>query len=96
MFLCVGSAIQLRDGERIDVELSDLVTSAYQPDELMFRGGKRCIRHHVQQADVQLANILVTCTISCQHILTALAKPLKCRQIIVCNDRHVFVRPRLP
>jgi hypothetical protein len=46
------------DGERVDVDLHDLVGATDQPDELLLGHVQRGVGHHVEQADVQLADVL--------------------------------------
>ena len=54
----LGAAFQLFERERVHVELRDLVALAHEAEELAFGGGEGRIRHHVEQADVQFADVL--------------------------------------
>jgi hypothetical protein len=64
VFQSFGSAVQFRHGERVYVKLRDLVTRSNQPDELSLGGSHRRIGHHIKQADMQLANVLLQRSLS--------------------------------
>ncbi len=59
MFRRAFAATKLCERERIDIELGDRIARPDEADELALGRGQCRIGHHVQQADVQLADILV-------------------------------------
>jgi hypothetical protein len=90
VFLGPRSAIQFSQGERVHIKLGYLVASSNEPHELRLGGRQGCIRHHIEQADVKFANVLVLCPLERQHFLTALLQTRKCRQFVMCNQGHGF------
>ncbi len=60
------AAIQPGQRERVDEELRNRVAAADKMDELPLGCLQRRIRHHVQEADVQLADVLVLRTVERQ------------------------------
>ena len=66
------TARQAGNRERMHIELGDLVGVAHQLHELRFGDAQGCIRHHVEQADMQLADILTRGFVEGQNFLAAL------------------------
>ena len=81
--LRVGAALQARHGKDMHIKLGDLVAVANQAHELAFSDLQRGIRHHIQQANVQLTNILRRRSRKRQHFLAPLAQALETGQISV-------------
>jgi hypothetical protein len=84
----IGAAFQFRQGKRVDEKLRNAVTAADEAYELALGGPQRRIRHHVQEADVQLANILVDRTIDRQHLVALIAQVTEGRQARVGDEWH--------
>ena len=61
------------------VELGDRIALTDQPEELAFGRRQRLVRHHVQQTDVQLADVLVQRTVRRQHIDALLSQAFESR-----------------
>ena len=74
--------------EQVDMELSDSIGSAEQAQELAFGRLQGRIGHHIEHADVQLANILVHGAVQRQDLVPARPQPGKGRQIGVFYQRH--------
>ena len=55
----LGIALDGSDAERVDVELHDLIAPADEAQKLALGGLQRGIGHHVQEADVQGADVLI-------------------------------------
>ncbi len=77
-----------RKGKRINEELGNAVAAADQADELALGRPQRRIRHHVQEADVQFADVLVYRAIERQHFVTLVAKVTEGRQPGMSDERH--------
>ena len=88
MFRGFGVAFELRDGKRVDVELRDRVAAADQANELPLGGGECRVRHHIEQADVQLADVLLARPVQRQYGLAALSQHFEGRQAVVCDEWH--------
>jgi hypothetical protein len=84
----LGSARQLFQRERVHVELGDLVALADQPEELPLGGRQRGVRHHVEQADVQLADILMHGLVARQDGLALLFQAGEGGQIGIGDQGH--------
>ncbi len=84
-----GGPLQLPEGEGIDIELGDLIALVDEAQELPLRGGQDRIRHHVQEPDVQLADILLQRLVRFQDRLALSAQMLERREIGIGDDRHV-------
>src|SRR5512139_1843063 len=72
MLLSLGAALQLLEGEGMHVELRDLVALAYEAEELPLGRLQRRIGHHVEQSDMEFANILTSVVITRKHALPCL------------------------
>ena len=57
----------------MDVELRDLVAVADKPHVLLLGHRESGIRHHVQQADVELADVLCHSPFQAQDVVAPLA-----------------------
>ena len=88
MRFCFLPPVQLRNRERVNVKLRNLVAIAHQVDELPFGGRQRRIGHHVQKADMQLADVLLQCITEIQDFQAITSKSGKGRQFIVSYQRH--------
>ena len=75
------AAIELRQGERVDEELGNPVAAADQPDELPLGGLQRRVGHHVEKADVQLADVLVHRAVERQHLVPLFLEVREGRQV---------------
>ena len=81
----------------MDVELRDRVGLADQTEELAFGRLQRGVRHHVQEADMEFADLLVRSAVGRQHRDAVLAQALEGGQGIVRYQRHLSfpcARPR--
>jgi hypothetical protein len=70
------------------VELRDLVALADQPEELSFGGRERRVRHHVQQSDVELADVLVQGRLAREDGLAFRAQGREGGQLGIGDERH--------
>ncbi len=93
--LPLRAALEFLERKRVHVELRDGVGFADQPEELPFGGGQRRIGHHVEQADVQLADFLVERDIARQHRFAFLAQALEGGQQGIGNQWHEMDLPFL-
>ncbi len=83
------------DGEGMHVKLHDRVGGADQPIKLPFGGFQGRIRHHVQQPDVHLADILMPRALHSQDFLTLFAQAPKGWEIRMGNQGHILNLPPL-
>ena len=60
--------------ERINEKLRDPVAAAHQADELSFGGCQRRVGHHVEEANMQLTDVLVHRAVQAQHFVPVLAQ----------------------
>jgi hypothetical protein len=90
--MCAAAFLAARDGvqgEWVHIELGDGVALADQPEELPLGGLQGGVRHHVEQADVQFADILRRRPFFGQDDVGAgLAQALQRRQGIVGDQRQ--------
>ena len=56
--LRLGAARQAGDGEGMHVKLHDLVATPHQAHILLFRHHQRRVGHHIEQPDVEFADVL--------------------------------------
>jgi hypothetical protein len=77
--------------EGVHVELGDGIALADQAEELALGGPQGCIGHHVEQTDVQLADVLVLGALGREHGDPFVAQTLEGGQGIVGDDRHLDV-----
>ena len=61
----------------MDIELGDLVALPDQAEELALGGLQGGVGHHVQQPDMQLADVLVQGPIRVEDLLALVAQALK-------------------
>ncbi len=81
-------ALELRQGERMDIELRDLVALADQAEELAL-GGRECrVGHHVQEPDVQRADLLLLREVAGQYGLALAPQAGKGGQVGVGDEWH--------
>ena len=76
------------DRERMHVKLDDRVCGPDQSEELPLGRLQRGIRHHVQQPDMHLPDVLMLRHINGEHGLSLVDKTLKRRQRGVGNQWH--------
>ncbi len=68
---------QSGNSERMYIKLADLIAGANQPEKLPLGGFQGFVRHHVQQADMQGANVLVSSAFHAQNFFTFFLETLK-------------------
>ena len=84
----LGAPRQGLQAEGMDVELGDLIALADQAEELALGGGQGRVRHHVEQADMQLADVLMQGPAGVEDVLPLVAQAGEGRQVIVGDDGH--------
>ncbi len=70
------------------VELSDLVALADKPEELPLGRRQRRVRHHVEQADMQFADVLMERRSGVENLLPLLAQTGESGQVVMGDDGH--------
>ncbi|MGB5346223.1 MAG: hypothetical protein WBN23_08665, partial [Woeseia sp.] len=70
------------------IELRDTVRCSYEPQKLSFGCFQRSIRHHIEQADVQFADVLLRGAFAAEQYLSFVRQTLITWQIIVRDKRH--------
>ncbi len=83
----LGAAFELLEGERMHVELGDLVALPHEAKELALGGRQGGVRHHVEQSDVEFANVLVDGELPGNHRLPFLDQAAERRQ---CPDSSLM------
>ena len=83
-----GRARQGVEGEGVDIELGDLVALSDQPEELALGRLQGGVGHHVQQPDVELADVLVERPVGVQDIVSVGLETGKGRQVVVGDNGH--------
>ena len=76
------------DGERMHVDLRDPVAGSDEAHELPLGRLERRVRHHVEQPDVQLPDVLMPRALERQYLLPGRAQPLEAREIGVGDEWH--------
>jgi hypothetical protein len=69
-----SAALKAIDGKRMHIKLGDLVTAAHQAHELLLGDREGRIGHHVEEAYVELSDVLVDSVIQGQDFLPLLAE----------------------
>ena len=82
------AALQFLQGERVQVKPRYLVAFTDQPEELSLRGLQGLVRHHVQQADMQLAHFLAQGRVPGNDKTAFALKPRKAGQVSISYQRH--------
>jgi hypothetical protein len=67
------------------MKLGDLITGTHQAKKLPFGSFQRCVRHDIQQANVQLTNALMTGAVRGENFFAFILQTQKSRQISVGN-----------
>jgi hypothetical protein len=86
----LGLAWQGLETEGVNVELGDLIALADEAEKLAFGRRQGGVRHHVAQADVQLADVLLVGAGRVQDVLALGAQALEGRQVVMGDDRHLM------
>ena len=82
------TAGQARDAEGIDVDLGDAVAGPDEAHVLLLGHQQGSVGHHVEQAHVQLADVLVLGALDAEHLLALGAQALERRQCVVSDQGH--------
>ena len=82
------AAGQAGDAEGVDVDLGDAVAGADEAHVLLLGHQQRGVRHHVQQADVELADVLRLGALDGEDVLALGTQALERRQRVVGDERH--------
>ncbi len=88
MGAALGRARDAVERERVDIELRDLIALTHQTEELPLGGLERGIRHHVEQADVHLADVLPQGVVVGEHGRPFAAQAIEGGQRTVRDQRH--------
>ncbi len=86
------AAGQAGHAEGVDVDLGDAVAGADEPHVLLLGHQQRGVRHHVQQAHVELADVLVLGALDGEDVLALGAQALERRKRVVGDERHPDLR----
>ena len=84
----LGPAWQGLETEGVHVKLGDLIALADEAEKLAFGRRQGGVRHHVAQANVQFADVLLVGAGRVQDILALGAQALEGRQIVMGDDGH--------
>ena len=66
--LCLGASVDASDGKWMNVELRDAVAASDESEKLALCGLQGGVWHHIEQADMQLSNVLLVCPFECQDL----------------------------
>ena len=86
----LGLAGQGLETEGVNVELGDLIALADEAEKLALGRRQGGVRHHVAQADVQFANVLLVGAGWVQDVLSLGTQALEGRQVVMGDDRHLM------
>lgn len=75
--LGVWGAAEAGEGEGVDIELGDLVTVADKAHKLLFGDTEGGIGHHIEEADMEFADILVESVVEGEDFLAVLAQVIE-------------------